>query len=125
MEYEYKEKIINKERGLYNMILKMESSPLEWMEEPSLECLFQMISGYEYAIMELDDYRVHFEYEFQEYMLSKFASKKGLRWDQILCDGRSDIDAYYLFFEFFKDFLKMQGYCTGQELDKVRGEIPQ
>lgn len=77
MQFRYTNKDISQERRLYDLLAMIKERPGVLIGEPSLTRLSHFIDGYEYATMELTDYRLHFDKEFQAFIEQKYPNKKG------------------------------------------------
>ena len=106
MRFDYTEKKDLYEYRLYRMLKDLQSNAGVLIGEPSLTKLFHFISGYEYAIMEAEDYRLHFHREYQAFISRRFPEKRDMRWDQLLMENRTESEAFSAFYYYLGAFFK-------------------
>ena len=108
MQYEYTDKQFTYEQKLYRLILNIEKEPGLYIGEPSITKLFFFISGYGYAIIENQGYRLHFDKDFQMFINKKTQDASEMHWNNLLCEGRTEQEAFHVFFSYFGEFLLSQ-----------------
>ena len=101
----YTEKENRYEMMLYEALRLLEAEPRVIIGEKSFTKLVYFLTGYEYAFMQMKNYRLHFDREFQEFISKRYPTEKTIHWDRIISEGRTEIDAYQAFFELLHDFL--------------------
>ena len=99
MKYCYTEKKACFENELKNLLFDIKKRPGVYIGEASLTKLFHFLSGYEYAIMTYENYRLHFDKDFQRYIQLTTKCEGNYHWNQILSEGRTEREAFEKFYE--------------------------
>lgn len=107
MSLEYSTKNDKWENLLYNILKRIRRTPALYLGEASLTKLFQFIGGYEYAMIDLVDYRPHFDKEFQTFTEQKY-QRKGPQWhwNTIIGEEKTEEEAFFAFYDQLDEFLK-------------------
>ncbi len=103
----YTQRIRKYEEKLYEVLMIIKDRPATLIGKKSLTLLFQFINGYEYAFIDLLEYRLHFEKEFQSYISNRYMITRTLNWCTFLLEQRTEEEAYDAFYDELVTFLDL------------------
>ena len=115
MNWEYAAKNTEYESKLYDILSRIRELPGAWLGKPSITRLFHFIGGYTIAVMQYEDYRLHFDRDFYEYIKKFFPSRRMLNWDGLILEGRTEEEAFLEFYRQLDAFRKEQAF--NQDMD--------
>ena len=104
--YDYKDFDEEEERKLYSVIETLRKIPGAIIGKPSLDRFHYFLSGFEFGLMILDNYRPHFDRDFQDYVVKMYQGTENLHWNNIIGKDISDEEAFWKFFEIYDKFRK-------------------
>lgn len=107
---------------IYNILEQIKEKPGLYIGKKSVLALSHFISGYLHAIHDLTGEYVRFDFQtFTEYKTG--ISTPAKHWSDILAVGRTDSEAFDLFFEYLEEYKTLAQ--TPEFFDKMHEEISQ
>ena len=113
---DYSEKNMEKEQMIQDLLEIVRKTPGAILGKLSLEVLYSFVSGFSFSAIMRDNYRPHFDRDFQEFTARMFPDRnKNLHWHHLIGEDVSDIDAFWLFFDLYDRFREEQSQenCVG------------
>ena len=97
------------ERHLFLLLDRIRNRPGVYLGEASLTKLFHFICGYSQAALDFDicsSVNLKFDKEFDAYIKSIIPEKKWSHWHLILCEGRTEEEAFFEFFRYLDSYIR-------------------